>query len=361
VAHTGADYSPTAAQDFTSGKTYTVTASDSTTKNYTVTVQKAALSSIAVTAMPTATTYIIQSSANTGINYNGMVITGTDSVGNSISLVSSYSGGTTVPAGFTAAYNLTSAGSKLVTLTHTASGKQATFSVTVAADGKDITSLKVGDTWGVISGTNITVTLPYNSSQNLTSVTPIVAHTGVGYSPTAAQNFGSSVSYTVTAMPTTTTYIIQSSANTGINYDGMVITGTDSVGNSISLVSSYTGGATVPTGFTASYNLTSAGTKLVTLTHTASGKQATFSVTVNPNAKDITSLKVGDTYGTISGNAITVTLPYNSGVNLASVTPAVAHTGVSYSPTGAQNFFSNKTYTVTAADGSTKDYTVTVQ
>ena len=55
---------------------------------------------------------------------------------------------------------------------------------------------------------------------------------------------------------------------------------------------------------------------------------------------------------------INVTAPY--GTNVTSLTPTITHTGVSYSPTGAQNFSTPKTYTVTAEDGGTQNYTVTV-
>jgi hypothetical protein len=74
--------------------------------------------------------------------------------------------------------------------------------------------------------------------------------------------------------------------------------------------------------------------------------------------KNITALSINGVTGNINGTAITVTLPY--GTNVSSLTPVVTHTGASYSPTTAQNFSSQRTYTVTAADGSQKSYTVTV-
>jgi hypothetical protein len=62
--------------------------------------------------------------------------------------------------------------------------------------------------------------------------------------------------------------------------------------------------------------------------------------------------------GTINGAAIAVAVPY--GTTVTGLTPTVSHTGSSYTPTGAQDFTGPVTYTVTAADGSTQDYTVTV-
>ena len=62
-----------------------------------------------------------------------------------------------------------------------------------------------------------------------------------------------------------------------------------------------------------------------------------------------------------SGNEyVTLTVPY--GTNPSSLTPTIVHTGASVSPASgvAKDFTNPVTYTVTAADGSTKAYTVTV-
>lgn len=56
----------------------------------------------------------------------------------------------------------------------------------------------------------------------------------------------------------------------------------------------------------------------------------------------------------------TITAYVQEGANLSSLTPEVEITGTTYTPTGAQNFTSPVTYTVTAAAGNTQDYTVTV-
>jgi LPXTG-motif cell wall-anchored protein len=75
------------------------------------------------------------------------------------------------------------------------------------------------------------------------------------------------------------------------------------------------------------------------------------------DAKDITSFTLAGRQATITGTTIAVTVPY--GTDVSALTPAITHTGVSISPTGAQNFSAPLTYTVTAEDGSTKPYTVT--
>ncbi|MFC4305190.1 S-layer homology domain-containing protein, partial [Cohnella boryungensis] len=66
--------------------------------------------------------------------------------------------------------------------------------------------------------------------------------------------------------------------------------------------------------------------------------------------------------GTVNeaNHTIAVTVPY--GTDVTSLTPTIAHTGASISPTSgaAQDFTNPVTYTVTAADGSTQNYVVTV-
>lgn len=46
--------------------------------------------------------------------------------------------------------------------------------------------------------------------------------------------------------------------------------------------------------------------------------------------------------------------------NVSSLIPEIVHTEISISITGVQDFSSSLTFTVTAADGTTKDYTVSI-
>jgi hypothetical protein len=64
--------------------------------------------------------------------------------------------------------------------------------------------------------------------------------------------------------------------------------------------------------------------------------------------------------GTISGTNISLTVPY--GTSLTSLTPTVTHNGTSINPASgiSQNFSSPVTYTVTAQDGTTQSYVVSV-
>jgi hypothetical protein len=79
-------------------------------------------------------------------------------------------------------------------------------------------------------------------------------------------------------------------------------------------------------------------------------------------AKAITSFKIGDVEGDIDGQNITVTLPFGS--SRTALDPVIEHTGKSSSPEPATtpplSFTNPRQYTVTAQDGSTLIYTVTV-
>ncbi|MDR1947906.1 MAG: DUF5018 domain-containing protein, partial [Spirochaetaceae bacterium] len=226
-----------------------------------------------------------------------------------------------------------------------------------------------------ITGTAIAVTLPYGTS--VTSLTPTVTvSTGASYSPTTAQDFSSAKTYTVTAEDGTTTKDYTVTVTVAKNpakdiTDFKIGTASGTItGTAIAVtvpygtgVTSLTPTVTVSTGAsyspTGAQNFSSAKTYTVTA-QDGTTKDYTVTVTVAKNsAKDITAFKIGTASGTISGTTIAVTVPY--GTSRTSLTPTVTvSTGASYSPTGAQNFSSAKTYTVTAEDGTTKDYTVTV-
>lgn len=86
--------------------------------------------------------------------------------------------------------------------TGTVSGANVT-NVSVAcsdlSNSKDITSFVIGSSVGVITGTDISVTVPFGT--DVTSLAPVIVHTGTSVNPAsgAAQNFTTPVDYTVTA------------------------------------------------------------------------------------------------------------------------------------------------------------------
>jgi hypothetical protein len=79
------------------------------------------------------------------------------------------------------------------------------------------------------------------------------------------------------------------------------------------------------------------------------------------DAKALTSFVIGSATGIINDNTITVTVPY--GTDITSLSPLITFTGSAVNPASetAQDFTNPVTYRVTADDGSTRDYTVTVQ
>jgi hypothetical protein len=372
ITHTGTSVAPAsgAAQDFSAPVTYTVTAADASTKSYTVTVG------------------VAPSSAKDITQFTIMGIDGTIT-GTSIAL--------TLPFG-------TSLASLVPTITHTgasvspASGVAQDFSAAVtytvtAADGstktytvtvsvalnsaKDITQFTIDGVDGVITGTNITLTLPFGTS--LASLTPTITHTGASVSPASgvAQDFSAAVTYTVTAADSSTkayTVTVGVAPNTAKDITQFTIDGIDGViaGTAIALVLPF---GTDPTNLTPQITHTGASispasgvaqnfSAPVAYTVTAADSSTkTYTVTVSvalSDEKDITQFTIDGVDGTISGTSITLTLPF--GTSLASLVPTIAHTGASISPASgvAQSFVAPVAYTVTAADNSTKTYTVTV-
>jgi spore coat protein CotH len=77
--------------------------------------------------------------------------------------------------------------------------------------------------------------------------------------------------------------------------------------------------------------------------------------------KAITSFAIGIAVGVIAEQTITVTVPY--GTNITDLSPVILFTGRAISPASmtVQDFTSPVTYRVTADDGSTRDYVVTVR
>ena len=92
----------------------------------------------------------------------------------------------------------------------------------------------------------------------------------------------------------------------------------------------------------------------------SSSNEVTSKNNITSNTKDITTFSIGDRVGAINGTDITVAMPF--GTTTTTLTPTIAITGTSINPASgiAQDFTSPVTYTVTAADGTTKVYTVTV-
>jgi len=256
--------------------------------------------------------------------------------------------------------------------------KDYTVTVTVAINSaKDITQFTILGINGTIGSKTIALTVPNGTDRS--SLTPTITHTGASISPLSGvpANFMDTVNYTVTAADSSTkvyTVTVTVAASYAKDITQFTILGIDGTigANTIALTVPYgtdvtsltptiihTGASVsplsgVPNNFTntVNYSVTAAdsSTKVYAVTVTAAA---------NP-AKDITQFTILGINGTIGANTIALTMPY--GTDVTSLTPTIIHEGASVSPLSgvAENFTNPVNYTVTAADASTKVYTVTV-
>ena len=279
-----------------------------------------------------------------------------------------------------------------------ADGTTKVYTVTVvtiaSVDSKDITAFtidgQVGDTIfneSAVPNPTITVTMP--SGTNVAFLKPTIAFTGISVNPASGiiHNFTNPAVYTVTAFNgTTKTYTVSVIISTTVvagdakDITSFIIpfqTGASTINESSIAVKMPSGtnvthltpttiaitGASVSPASGEPQDFT--GPVLYTVTASdGTTKVYTVSVTVTPaDAKDITAFtipgQVGDTV--FGASTITVTMPY--GTNVTALTPTIATTGASVSPASgvAQNFTNPVNYLVTAADGTTKIYAVTVK
>jgi hypothetical protein len=264
-----------------------------------------------------------------------------------------------------------------------------TYTVTVLvsqtnkSSEKDILTYSINGVNGVISGNNITVTLPSGTSlSNLTAVYTTSPKSSVTTGANTT-NFTNPATYVVTAEDLTTkTYtvtVLVSQTNkssekdiltysiNGVNgvISGNNITVTLPSGTSLSNLtavyttspnSSVTTGANT-TNFTNPVTYVVTAEDLTTKTYTVT---VLVSQTTKSSAKDILTYSINGVNGVISGNAITLTLPI--GTSLTNLTAVYTTSPKSSVTTGANttNFTNPVTYVVTAEDLTTKTYTVTV-
>jgi len=154
---------------------------------------------------------------------------------------------------------------------------------------------------GIIDGTNITIELPYGMA--VTQLIPTISITGVSVSPASkiAQDFTQPVVYTVTAEDNSTQEY-----------------------------------------------------KVTVTNHPNSAREITLFSLIPPGSGQ-------ENDGVITGTNIAITVPY--GTNVTALAPTgINITGASVTPASGvpQDFTNPVIYTVTADDGSTRNYTVTV-
>lgn len=430
-----AQVSSVTANDFTSAVTYEVTAADASKKDYTVTVTIAANTAKELTA------FGFTSALNSGAGITSDVtatITGT-TVGITVPYATNVTGliatfsttGTNVKVGTVTQTSGTTANdftSDVAYVVSAADGSTKTYTVhvTVALNpAKELTSFKLtsalnsaagitADVIGTINGTTIGLTVPYGTDVTglVATYTTTGASVKVGTTTQAsgvtANNFSSDVIYVVTAADgTTKSFTVQVAvalnpakeitafsftsalnAGAGVSSDAIAtITGTDIAikvpygTNPSNLIATFqTTGASVAIAGTAQTSGITANDFTSDVTYTVTAADGTTkdfvvhtTVALNP-AKDLTSFVFtsalnglsADVTGTFTGTQIDLTVPYGTDVThlIASFTTTGASVAIGGTAQASgvtqNNFTTDVTYTVTAADSSTKDYTVHV-
>lgn len=238
---------------------------------------------------------------------------------------------------------------------------------------------------GVISGANISLAVPYGF--NVTALVPTISITGASVSPLsgAAQNFTNPVTYTVTAAdlstqeytvtvvvaaPVRLTNIAITTSATKLSYtvgDMLDITGLVVIG----IYSDATTKAeTITVDNVTGFNGLAPAIGQV-LTITVGGKTATYAVNIvaplSP-AKAITAFNFPSGAGVINEISHTIAVNVPNGTDVTGLVATFATTGAGVtigktsqvSATTPNNFTTSKIYRVTAVNGTTQDYVVTV-
>jgi hypothetical protein len=418
------------ANDFTGPVSYTVTAADGTTKAYIVTV------TIAPSSAKDLTAFSFQSADNAGLladvtgTINGTAIAVTVPFGTNVTaLIATFATtgvsvkvGANVQASGLSAHGFTSPVTYRVTAAD-GSTQDYVVTVTVALNpAKDLTAFSLltvnnsglpANVTGAIVGTTVTATVPYGTT--VTALKATFALTGASaavgavtqVSDVTANDFTNPVDYTVTAADGSTktyTVTITVALNPAKDLTAFSFRTVNNGGlgpNVLALINGASITATVPfgtnvTALKATFTTTGASVAVGPVTQTsdqtpndftspvtyritaADGTTQDYVVTVtialNP-AKDLTGFSFlsanngglgADVTGQINGAAVAVTVPFATDVTALKATFAI--TGASATVGGvvqtsglsAVDFTSPVTYRVTAADGTTQDYVVTV-
>ncbi|PKN91377.1 MAG: hypothetical protein CVU44_19890 [Chloroflexi bacterium HGW-Chloroflexi-6] len=380
------------ANDFSSPVTYTVTAADGLTRDYIVTVALVSSTTKAISAFGFA------SPAATGI------ITGTDIAitvpyGTDVTALTptiTHNGASVSPDS-----DITQNFTNPVTYTVTASNtttQDYTVTVTVAANtAKEISAFSFDSVpaTGVITGTNIEVTVPFGTDVTALAATFNTSGASVKVGATTqtsgstTNNFSGLVVYTVTADDNSTqNYVVAvtvaaDTAKAMTAFGFTIPTPTDTITEATHTIAVTVPYGTDITALVAIFNTSGASVKVGGVTQAsgitpndftnpvtytvvaANGSTQDYVVTITVAAnttKEISAFSFASpaATGIISGTNIAITVPY--GTNVTTLTPTITHSGATVSPNSgvAQNFTNPVTYTVTAADTSTQDYTVTV-
>jgi ribosomal protein L21E len=397
--------------NFTAPVAYTVTAAEGTTAIYTVSVRVAAISERTLTSYSLAgASGVINETAKTisvtvpsGTNVTALIAT-FSTTGSTVKV------GTVVQTSGSTANNFTNPVAYIVTA---ADGSTATYTVTVAVASSTAKAISAysfaGYTGasGVINETAKTISVTVPSGTNVTALIATFSTTGstvkvgtvVQTSGSTANNFTNPVAYIVTAADgstatyTVTVAVASSTAKAISAYSFAGYTGASGVINETAKTIS----VTVPSGtnvtaLIATFSTTGSTVKVGTVVQTsgstannftnpvayivtaADGSTATYTVTVavaSSTAKAISAYSFAGytgASGVINETAKTISVTVPSGTNVTALIATFSTTGstvkvgtvVQTSGSTANNFTNPVAYIVTAADGSTATYTVTV-
>jgi hypothetical protein len=387
--------SGTTANDFTASVDYIVTAADNSTQTYTVTV------SIAASSAKEIKTFSFESVNNNpalSVNAIGQISGNTITVilpfnTDRTNLVASFTfDGETVKIGTTAQISdetVNDFSAPLEYIVTAADGSTVTYTVTVdnsQSGDKEITRFAINGVEGILNGSTFTLTLPNNTDR--TALEPEITITGKSVSPGdgVAHDFTTAATYTVTAFDNTTksyTVIVLLAGANDKDITRFTINGLDAI---IASTGPTTGIITInmPNG-TDLTNLTPVVTYTGISVTPDSGVPGDFSNPVNyvvtaqngttktyvvnvgvvngNGTKVITSFTILGVSGLINnGSSATVTIVLPAGTDLTAQTPTIVINASSISPPSRvpQDFSVPVIYTVRAADGSTRVYTVNV-
>jgi hypothetical protein len=401
----GATVSPATAvaQDFTAPVTYTVTAEDgTTTQAWTVTVTVAPASSAkdiltfnfdgltpAVVGTVNATAHTVALTVPFGTAVTALVPTIT------VSDLAAVSPATAVAQDFTAPVIYTVTAQDGTTQAWT-----VTVTVAPASSAKDILTFNFDGLTPAVVGTvnatahTVALTVPFGTA--VTALVPTITvseFAAVSPATAVAADFTAPVVYTVTAQDgTTQTWTVTVTVTAGssakdiltFNFDGLTpaVVGTvNATAHTVALTVPFGTNVTalVPTITVSALAAVSPATAVaqdftapVVYTVTAQdGTTQTWTVTVTvtagSSAKDILTFNFNGltpaVVGTVNATAHTVALTVPYGTNVTALVPTItvsALATVSPATAVAQNFTAPVVYTVTAQDGTTQAWTVTV-
>ncbi|MDR2491557.1 MAG: DUF5018 domain-containing protein [Spirochaetaceae bacterium] len=274
-----------------------------------------------------------------------------------------------------------------------ADGSTEVYTVQVLEDdetNKLITAFTLSGITGAVTAINhangtITVTVPQTVTQTI--FTPDIVHSGVKYAPIGPVNFVSPVVFTVTARDESKkTYQVTvkrapSTENTieeffllghegVIDQQGQTIT-VDLPASYMSSITSVVPDVILHTGASISPPAATARDFSVPVSYivtSKSGSQKTYTVNVaiaGIDSADILVFRLEGVLAKITGTEITVTVPYETDLT-EPLLPIISHNGASFAidPApdldGRVEFGGNVTITITAANGTTKVYTIIV-